>query len=308
MGRIRLAMIGLGKIARDQHVPALAGDERFALVATVDPREGLGDVPHFKDFDALVASGVAVDAVTLCTPPQARATLAAAAIAQGWHVFLEKPPAATLAGLAVLDAAAEAAGVTLFAAWHSREAPMVAAAREWLATRPLASAEIVWREDVRRWHPGQAWLWAPGGLGVFDPGINAFSILTDILPAPILVTQARLALPENAHAPIAAQLTLQSGGARLSVDLDFLQQGPQSWDMRFTTTGGETLTLGAGGGTLRRGDGPEERAPEREYARLYDRFATLIAAGARDADGAPLRIVADALLIAEQVRVEPFLP
>jgi D-galactose 1-dehydrogenase len=42
---------------------------------------------------------------------------------------------------------------------------------------------VIWREDVRVWHPGQDWIWQPGGLGVFDPGINALSIITHILPA-----------------------------------------------------------------------------------------------------------------------------
>jgi hypothetical protein len=43
--------------------------------------------------------------------------------------------------------------------------------------------EIVWHEDVRKWHPGQQWIWEPGGFGVFDPGINALSIATRIFPA-----------------------------------------------------------------------------------------------------------------------------
>ena len=33
-----------------------------------------------------------------------------------------------------------------------------------------------------RWHPGQEWIWQAGGFGVFDPGINALSIVTRILP------------------------------------------------------------------------------------------------------------------------------
>ena len=43
---VRLALVGLGKIARDQHVPALAGAPGFALTATVDPNGyGLSGVP-----------------------------------------------------------------------------------------------------------------------------------------------------------------------------------------------------------------------------------------------------------------------
>jgi predicted dehydrogenase len=34
---IRIAIVGLGKIARDQHLPAIAGNGAFDLVATVSP-------------------------------------------------------------------------------------------------------------------------------------------------------------------------------------------------------------------------------------------------------------------------------
>ena len=44
----------------------------------------------------MIAAGVAVDAVALCTPPQVRYAIAVQALAAGLHVFLEKPPGATL--------------------------------------------------------------------------------------------------------------------------------------------------------------------------------------------------------------------
>ena len=66
---VRLAVVGLGKIAHDQHLPAIAGDRRFALAATVDPRSpGTGAAPHFATLaEALVEAGT-IDAVAICTP------------------------------------------------------------------------------------------------------------------------------------------------------------------------------------------------------------------------------------------------
>ena len=61
----------------------------------------------------------------------------------------------------------------------------VALAKTWLAENPLRRLHVTWKEDVRIWHPGQEWVWEPGGLGVFDPGINALSIMTEILPVPV---------------------------------------------------------------------------------------------------------------------------
>src|SRR3546814_4182786 len=87
--------------------------------------------------------------------------------------MLEKPPGATLSEVHALEALARKQGRTLFATWHSREAAAVEPARALLATRKIRSVRVEWKEDVRHWHPGQAWIWEPGGLGVFDPGINA---------------------------------------------------------------------------------------------------------------------------------------
>lgn len=307
MNTTRLAIIGMGKIARDQHLPAIAGDPRFELVAAVSPHSKADGVPTFQSFDALLADGPGVDAVAICTPPQVRGQVAKQAIAAGLHVFLEKPPTATLSELRAIADQGRAAGVTLFASWHSREAPMVEAARDWLSGRVVTGGHVHWREDVRRWHPGQTWLWEPGGLGVFDPAINAFSILTAILPQPPFVRDAALHIPENAHTPIQAQLTLGTGGAALSVDLDFLQTGPQTWEIALEVEGGERLLLESGGASMTVGDGEPQTAPEREYPRLYGRFGDLIAAGESDVDAAPLRLVADALLVGARHQAPAFI-
>src|SRR5437899_2197349 len=124
----------------------------------------------------------------------------------GKHVLLEKPPGATVSELEPLVAAARESGRTLFATWHSRFAPAVEPARSFLASREIKSVVVEWKEDVRVWHPGQAWIWEPGGLGVFDPGINALSIMTHILPRPFFLTRAELSFPRNRAAPIAADL------------------------------------------------------------------------------------------------------
>jgi len=297
MDPIRIAIVGMGKIARDQHLPAIHGNAAFTLAATVSRQDAGGDgVAHFASLDALLDAGTPVDAVALCTPPQVRYELAARAIAHGVHVFLEKPPGATLSEVAALEAHAQAAGVSLFASWHSRYAAGVAPARAWLATREIRCAAIVWREDVRVWHPGQDWIWQPGGLGVFDPGINALSIATHILPRPFYLADATLQVPANRAAPIAADLNFRdAGGAPITMDLDWRQTGPQKWDIVVETDAG-TLTLAQGGAVLTLPEGVQ-RAEDREYPGLYAQFAALVRDGQSDVDVGPLRLVADAFLL-----------
>lgn len=306
MDPIRIAVVGVGKIARDQHLPSIAGNSAFSLAATVSPHDpGPGGVPHHASLEDLIANGPAVDAVALCTPPQVRYDLAALALAKGMHVFLEKPPGATLAEVVALAARADKVGVSLFAAWHSRFAAGVAPARAWLAERRIEKASIVWREDVRVWHPGQAWIWEPGGLGVFDPGINALSILTHILPNPVFLQSATLSLPENRAAPIAADIQFRdTAGAPIHMDLDWRQTGPQSWDIVVETDAG-TLKLSQGGAVLSLPSGTQHNE-DLEYPGLYARFANLIRGGRSDVDIDPLRLVADAFLRGRRETVAPF--
>ncbi|MBR0788311.1 Gfo/Idh/MocA family oxidoreductase [Bradyrhizobium manausense] len=306
MTAIRIAIVGFGKIARDQHVGAIAATPGAVLAAVASRNASLPGLPHFATIEELLEKGPEIDAVSLCTPPQVRRAQAAVALAAGKHVMLEKPPGIGVAELDPLVAMAANAKRTLFATWHSRHAPAVEPAREWLATRRIKSVHIIWKEDVRVWHPGQTWIWEPGGLGVFDPGINALSILTRILPKPVFVTAAELAFPANCQSPIAANLTLTDiDGMAVTAEFDFRQTGPQSWDIVAETDQGR-MTLSRGGRIMEVDGKVVADAPDEEYRELYRRFVKLAAAGERDVDLAPLRLVADAFLLGKRNIVEPF--
>lgn len=302
---IRIAIVGLGKIARDQHLPAIAADERYELVATASTSGAQAGVPGFPDLPALLRDGPPVDAISICTPPGPRPGIARAALAAGLDVFLEKPPAATLSECEGLRAAAVAGGRVLLASWHSRFAPMVEPARAWLAGKTVLRGRLSWREDARKWHPGQNWLWAGGGMGVFDPGINGLSILTAISPAPIEVRRALFEVPEGAQTPVAVQMTLAAGDAEIACDLDFREAQGEKWEIELETDGG-TLLLREGGAVMQVDGGAEQRGESHEYPGLYAHFAELIAARRSDVDLRPLMLVADAHLVAEVKTVERY--
>lgn len=303
---IRLGLVGIGKIARDQHLPAIAVDARFDLAATASRHATLLGTPGYGDIAAMLAAGHDLDAVSLCTPPAGRHGIARTAIEAGLHVMLEKPPGATVSEVTALAAQAAAAGVSLFASWHSREAAAVDAARLWLATRRIASARIDWREDIRVWHPGQDWILAPGGFGVFDPGINALSIAIAIFPEPLRVDAATLHVPADRAAPIAAELSLVHGeAAPVACNFDFLHAGSPCWQISAETDRG-SLCLSEGGRRLTIDGDPVTSGSNDEYPRLYDRFARLIAAGASDVDLRPLQLVADAFLVGRVATAAPF--
>lgn len=306
MSPINLAIVGVGKIVRDQHLPAVAGNSDYRLVAAASRHGTVEGIDNFKSIDEMLVAVPAIDAVSLCMPPQYRYEAAEKALSAGKHVFLEKPPGATLSEVADLEALAASKGLSLFASWHSRYAPAVEAAREFLAGTAIRSMRVIWKEDVRHWHPNQEWIWQAGGLGVFDPGINALSIVTHILPRPVFITAATLEFPENRDAPIAASMTFSdANGLDLAAEFDWRQTGRQSWDIVAKTDAGE-MVLSEGGAKLSIDGKLVHGEPEQEYPMLYRRFAEIIKAGRSDVDLAPLRHVADAFMLGRRKFVDSF--
>lgn len=308
----KIALAGIGKIARDQHVPALMGSPDWELAATVSRHGSVDRIEAFEDFDAMLSARPDITVVSLCMPPVPRFDYARAAILAGRHVMLEKPPGATLSECHALKALARRAGVSLYATWHSREAAMVAPAKAWLAGKTLKSLVVTWKEDVRKWHPGQTWIWQAGGLGVFDPGINALSIVTEILPDPIHIASSELLIPENCETPIAANLTFaHPQGAQVSAEFDFRKEGDQFWNIAIETDQG-SLVLSEGGATLSingemQSGAIGDTALKGEYPRLYANMAALVRTRGIDMDLAPMAHVADAFLLGKRVAVEPFI-
>jgi predicted dehydrogenase len=303
---IRIAILGYGKIAQDQHVPSIQGNSRFELVAT-SSRSGQGVAQCFTDWRELIRSVDGLEAVAITTPPGPRFDIARECVAAGLHCLLEKPPTAGLAEIAALDCLAQAQGVTIFTTWHAQHHSTVDAAARALAGKRIKSLEIHWHEDVHKWHPGQQWIWEPGGFGVFDPGINALSIATRIFPGDLFVKSAELQVPENAQTPIAADILFSSPEADgpLHASLDWRRGEGEEWTITIETSDGSTVRLEDGGSKLilngeeHRDDGPGE------YPDIYRVFADLIDERRSLVDVSPFRLVADCLLVGRRTTVDP---
>jgi L-arabinose 1-dehydrogenase len=306
---IRIGIVGLGRIACDQHIPRIAANPAFALAGTASPRATAQGVPHFATFEDMLNSVDDLDAVAICTPPQIRFASATRALAAGKHVLLEKPPCGSVVELELLLEHARMVGRTLYAPWHSQYAQSVARAAQILRDRTLVSVRIVWQEDVRHWHPGQTWLTAPGGFGVFDAGINPISILTLLIPDALIARRAHLFIPANWSTPIAADLEWESaGGVPISARLDFDFRGAPRWEIEFVSDN-TTLRLSDGGKVLTFADEPApcpQASLDSEYTMIYRRFADLIRQGASEVDMRPLRYVEDLLRVATCDGVEAF--
>ena len=106
--RFRSGLAGCGNIA-PMHINALAGLPQVQLVGLADPdrqasarlRAGMTHVPGDQlpdchdSLEAMIEKH-RPDVVHICTPHHTHVPLAVAALRQGCHVLLEKPPAISL--------------------------------------------------------------------------------------------------------------------------------------------------------------------------------------------------------------------
>ena len=306
MKPIRIAILGFGKIAEDQHMPSITTNPRFELAAT-SSRSGHGVAQTFTDWRELIRSVEGLEAVAITTPPGPRYDMARECILAGLHCLLEKPPTAGTAQIADLDCLAQAQGVTLFTTWHAQHHSTIDAAAAALAGKRIKSMAIHWHEDVHKWHPGQQWIWEPGGFGVFDPGINAFSIATKIFPGGLFVESATLSFPENAQTPIAADIVFSSPEADgpPTASLDWRRSEGEEWTITVETSDGMQLRLEGGGSRLLLGGEARDDDGPGEYPDIYRTFVDLIDERRSLVDVAPLRLVADCLLVGSRITVEP---
>ena len=53
----KLALVGVGKIARDQHLPSIAENPAFALEAAVSRNANVEGIDNFKTFAELLETG-----------------------------------------------------------------------------------------------------------------------------------------------------------------------------------------------------------------------------------------------------------
>lgn len=103
MPRLRIGLIGCGRIAQRFHLPVLAALDGVDLVAIAETetrhwpscRRVAPRVRLVGDYRELLEQSD-VDAIVICLPPSLHADAALAAFQRGLHVYLEKPIATTI--------------------------------------------------------------------------------------------------------------------------------------------------------------------------------------------------------------------
>lgn len=307
-----IGLVGCGEITRTQHGPFLLGpanDTGLRLVATADPRQGLGTgLRHYPDHRAMLDGEPALAAVSIASPTGTHFGVARDALLAGRHVLLEKPPTTTLAELEELAAIATEQGRVLVTSYHARHNEAVERLRERLAGRlPPRRIVIEWREDFHRWHAGQTWPWRAGGLGVFDPGINALSVLCHVLPGlPFHVQRARFRIPPGAETPAFVDMRLTWHGGDGQAVIEWRRGGEDVWDISIDSVDQdgrtEALLLRGVRTLLVDGAAVVTGGEDAEYAGVYRAFHDALERNESSISTQEMRLVEDATAAAEVER------
>ena len=111
---LNVALIGFGRAGRNYHAPLIAAVEGLRLAAVVSsrPDEVLKSYPGMTVYASpdQAFADPAIDLVTIATPNDSHFPIAAAALAHGKHVVIDKPFATTAAETRELIARADQAG------------------------------------------------------------------------------------------------------------------------------------------------------------------------------------------------------
>ncbi len=270
---LRGALIGVGHVARNGHLPGWRGCPDVTIAAAADARPDgrqalLAAFPGARWYGSaqeLLASE-RPDFVDICTPPALHAPVALAALEAVCHVLCEKPLALTPDEIPALSKLAQERGRALVTVHNWKHAPALEKVTELLRTHALGRVRRM-RWETLRTQPAVAagdggnWRTDPaqsGGGILVDHGWHAFYVLRDWLGGRPSSLGARLTTEKHREFPLedTAAVSLDWRGTKVEVFLTWAaseranrvelegERGTLSLD-------GGGLELQAGGGTRR---------------------------------------------------------
>jgi predicted dehydrogenase len=175
----RVGIVGIGGIARTQHLPGWRNIPNVNIVALADINKAAASaaamefgVPHvFTDFQDLIK--LDLDAVDVCTPNLSHVPIVQAALEAGKHVICEKPLAVTAREVRVLGELADSKGLKLMTAQHHRFGAPGRAARRWAEQGFLGPVYHARVKAMRR-------AWLPIAPGFIDARLSGGGPCMDI--------------------------------------------------------------------------------------------------------------------------------
>lgn len=237
------AIVGLGNVAVNGHLPGWEGCERARIVAAADAVESriaqerwrLPEASLYTDVSAMLAADT-IDFVDICTPPGTHASLIQLALSRGLHVLCEKPLVLTPDELRLVRDARAESGRILHTVHNWRYAPIIMQATALIRQGQIGTVQhISWH--VHRCEPSVAvqslsnridsatrdnWRLDPamaGGGILLDHGYHALYIVLDWLGEEPRTIAATLEKRRHPEWPVedTASVRLGSSGAEAEI-------------------------------------------------------------------------------------------
>ena len=227
-GLLRVGVIGIG-YGQQVLVPAFRADERCVVAAIcastkerADAVAGRLGIPFATGEWRDITSRPDIDAVAIAVPPVLQVPIARDAIANGKHVFCEKPVGVHASDVAGLLEAAERAGVRHAVDFMFPEIPAWQRARALIAEGTIGSvrhANLVWRVETYAFRTrSDSWKLRPSdGGGTLNSFVSHALYNVEWLLGPIESATGRIAPAGNIEdVEVDASLEL-AGGASVSI-------------------------------------------------------------------------------------------
>ena len=154
------AIVGFGFIAGKGHHPAYLGRKDVEIVAIADvskarleaARAAAPQARLYPSWQDLLQKETGLDFVDVCTPPDAHAEIALAALGRGAHVLCEKPLTISTEQAMQLVEAARAHRRVVFPAHNYKHAPVVKFALDVIRSGRIGSVRAVTLNTFRTTH------------------------------------------------------------------------------------------------------------------------------------------------------------
>jgi predicted dehydrogenase len=267
---VRGAIVGLGNVALDGHLPGWAACRDAEIVAVTDVErarraEAAARLPGARWFDSadLLLAQPGLDFVDICTPPSSHAALIEAALRRGVHVLCEKPLVRSREELERVCRLAAASRRVLHTVHNWHHAPIVRRTAELVREGAVGRvSRVTWhtlRAQPAATRDGQGTNWrldpsVSGGGVLTDHGWHVFYVVQRWAGARPIAVRARL--EKRKHAALAvedtARVELTFPEASAEILLTWAAEERRNW-AEVRGTGGtlelqdDTLVLTRGG-------------------------------------------------------------
>lgn len=236
---LKIAVAGAG-LAGAQHITALRRAEGVTLAAVVDPGANGADAarrentPHFQSLGEMLEN-TRPDGVVIATPTRLHPEGAAVCAAAGLPMLVEKPIAADTEQAAQMIKAARANNAPLLVGHHRRHNPLVAAARETIASGALGRMTVI---NAQCWlckpddYFDNEWRRQKGAGPLFINAVHDIDLLRHLCGEVESVRAADTRIARSFEAEDSAALLLKfANGALGTMTVSDATVAPWSWEL-----------------------------------------------------------------------------